>query len=253
MLASIETWVTDVIDALGYLGVAVLVALESVFPPIPSEVVLPLAGFVAGQGNASLVGMIVAATAGSLVGAWILYGLAAWIGHDRLHGFIERHGRWFGVKPSDIAKAEAWFDRRSSYAVFLGRCVPVVRSLVSIPAGFRRMPLLRFSVLTAAGSAIWNIALISAGALLGDRWEEVGGIVRHLPVGRGRGHRRPDRVVPLEAGAVQHPWRERTAAAGVRTTCHSRMSRTRSARVRSSTDRNSARRDPSRGSRTADP
>jgi len=177
MLASIETWVTDVIDALGYMGVAVLVALESVFPPIPSEVVLPLAGFVAGQGNASLVGMILAATAGSLVGAWILYGLAAWIGHDRLHGFIERHGRWFGVKPSDIAKAEAWFDRRSSYAVFLGRCVPVVRSLVSIPAGFRRMPLLRFSVLTAAGSAIWNIALISAGALLGDRWEEVGGIV----------------------------------------------------------------------------
>lgn len=177
MLASIETWVTDVIDALGYVGVAALVALESVFPPIPSEVVLPLAGFVAGQGNANLVGMIVAATVGSVIGAWILYGIAAWIGQERLHAFVGRSGKWFGVKPDDIVKAEAWFDRRSSYAVLFGRCVPVIRSLVSIPAGFRRMPLVRFTILTAAGSAIWNIALISAGALLGDRWDEVGGVV----------------------------------------------------------------------------
>ncbi len=177
MLASIETWVTDVIDALGYVGVAALVALESVFPPIPSEVVLPLAGFVAGQGNANLIGMIAAATVGSVVGAWILYAIAAWIGRDRLHAFIARYGKWFGVKPDDIVKAEVWFDRRSSYAVLFGRCVPLIRSLVSIPAGFRRMPIVRFTVLSAAGSAIWNTALISAGALLGDRWDQVGGVV----------------------------------------------------------------------------
>jgi membrane protein DedA with SNARE-associated domain len=121
--------------------------------------------------------MIVAATIGSVVGVWILYGISAWIGRDRLHPFIGRYGKWFGVKPDDIIKAEVWFDRRSTYAVLFGRCVPVIRSLVSIPAGFRRMDLLRFTLFTAVGSAIWNIALISAGALLGDRWDEVGNVV----------------------------------------------------------------------------
>jgi len=177
MFDGLTTWVTDVIDALGYPGVAFLVALESVFPPIPSEVVLPLSGFVAGRGDASLVGMIVAATVGSVVGALVLYGLAAWIGRDRLHRFVGRWGRWFQVKPNDLERAEAWFDRRALAAVLLGRCVPLIRSVVSVPAGFRRMPLLRFTAATAAGSLVWNVALIGAGALLGDRWETVGDYV----------------------------------------------------------------------------
>lgn len=185
MFDSLTTWVTDVIDALGYPGVAFLVALESVFPPIPSEVVLPLSGFVAGRGDASLVGMIVAATVGSVVGAWVLYGVAALIGRDRLHRFVGRWGRWFQVKPGDLERAEAWFDKRALAAVLLGRCVPLIRSIVSIPAGFRRMPLLRFTLATAAGSLVWNVALIGAGALLGDRWETVGdyvGILQWLVV-----------------------------------------------------------------------
>ena len=166
--------VTETIDRLGYLGVALLVALESVFPPIPSEIVLPLAGFVAGRGDASVLGMVVASTAGSIVGSWVLYGISAAIGPDRLHGFVERYGRWFGVKVTDLQRAEDWFDRRSDMAVFFGRCVPLVRSLVSVPAGFRRMPLLRFTAFTAAGSAVWNLALIGAGALLGEQWHIVG-------------------------------------------------------------------------------
>ena len=185
MFDSLTTWVTDVIDALGYPGVAFLVALESVFPPIPSEVVLPLSGFVAGRGDASLVGMIVAATVGSVVGAWVLYGLAALIGRHRLHRFVERWGRWFQVKPADLDRAEAWFDRRALAAVLVGRCVPLIRSIVSVPAGFRRMPLLRFTLATTAGSLVWNVALIGAGALLGDRWESVGdyvGILQWLVV-----------------------------------------------------------------------
>jgi len=173
MLEGITEWVTDVVDALGYVGVAVLVAVENLFPPIPSEVVLPLAGFVAGRGDASLIGMIVAATIGSVVGAWMLYGVAAAIGHDRLHRLTERFGRWFGVKTSDLERAEAWFDRRADAAVLVGRCIPLVRSLVSVPAGFRRMEPVRFTVLTALGSLAWNTALIGAGAALGDRWEEV--------------------------------------------------------------------------------
>jgi membrane protein DedA with SNARE-associated domain len=185
MLGGLTDWVTDVVDALGYVGVAFLVALESVFPPIPSEIVLPLAGFVAGRGDANIVGMMVAATIGSVVGAWILYGIAAAIGPVRLHNFVGHYGRWFGVKVDDVVRAEEWFDRRSSAAVLVGRCVPLIRSIVSIPAGFRRMPLVRFTVMTALGSAVWNVALVGAGALLGDRWEDVGdwvGILQWLVI-----------------------------------------------------------------------
>ncbi len=177
MLDDIASWVTTVVETLGYLGVAFLVALENVFPPIPSEVILPLAGFVAGEGEASLVGMIAAATAGSVVGAWALYGASAAVGPVRLHAFVVRHGRWFGVKERDLTRAEDWFDRRAGTAVLIGRCVPLIRSVVSVPAGFRRMPLARFTLLTALGSLLWNTALISAGAVLGERWKQVGDLV----------------------------------------------------------------------------
>ena len=170
-------WVTSVIEALGYLGVAVLVALESVFPPIPSEVVLPLAGFSAGRGEASLPGMVAAATAGSVVGAWVLYGVSGAVGPVRLRRFVTRFGRWFRIGPDDLDRAEAWFDRRADAAVLVGRCVPLIRSLISVPAGFRGMSLLRFTAYTALGSLVWNVALISAGAVLGDRWHEVGDVV----------------------------------------------------------------------------
>jgi membrane protein DedA with SNARE-associated domain len=169
--------ITDIVETVGYLGVALLVAVENVFPPIPSEVVLPLAGFVAGRGDASLVGMIVAATVGSVIGAWILYGIAAAIGPVRLHRFVVRFGRWFGIKEHDLHRAEEWFDRRSDVAVLVGRCVPLIRSIVSVPAGFRRMPFGRFTLLTTIGSLAWNAALIGAGAVLGDRWEKVGDVV----------------------------------------------------------------------------
>lgn len=177
MLGDLSDWVSDVIRAIGYVGVALLVALESIFPPIPSEVVLPFAGFYAGKGEASVVGMVLAATVGSVVGAWVLYGVAAAIGPDRLRRFVVARGRWFGVKERDLDRAEAWFDKRANAAVLLGRCVPLVRSIVSIPAGFRRMPFVRFTVYTALGSLAWNVALIGAGAILGSRWEEVGSVV----------------------------------------------------------------------------
>lgn len=177
MLDGIVNWVTDVVEALGYAGVAFLVALENVFPPIPSEVVLPLAGFVAGRGDANLIGMVAAATLGSLVGAWALYGISAAIGPDRLHAFVLRYGRWFGVKERDLVRAENWFDRRSGTAVLVGRCVPLIRSVVSIPAGFRRMDPVRFTLFTLIGSLAWNSALIGAGAILGDRWKRVGDVM----------------------------------------------------------------------------
>lgn len=187
MLGDLANWVQDVINQFGYIGVALLVILENVFPPIPSEIVLPFAGFVAQQGastvitaidsaqsDTTVIGMMIAATIGSVVGALILYFVSAAIGPERLRGFVERFGKWFGVKSSDLVRAEEWFDRRSTVAVLAGRCVPLIRSIVSVPAGFRRMNLTSFILLTAVGSAVWNIALIGAGAILGDQWERVG-------------------------------------------------------------------------------
>ena len=187
MLGDLANWVQDVINQFGYFGVALLVVIENVFPPIPSEIVLPFAGFVAQQGasavnatadaaqsDTTVIGMMIAATVGSVVGALILYFVSAAIGPERLRGFVERFGKWFGVKSSDLVRAEEWFDRRSVVAVLVGRCVPLIRSIVSIPAGFRRMKLTSFVVLTAIGSVVWNIALIGAGAVLGDQWERVG-------------------------------------------------------------------------------
>ena len=187
MLTNLTDWVIDVIDKMSYLGVALLVALENVFPPIPSEVVLPFAGVVARRGGATLPGMIVAATIGSVVGALVLYGIAAAIGPDRLAALVVRYGKWFRITPEDIARAERWFDRRAVVAVLIGRCVPLIRSLVSIPAGFRRMPLGTFLLYTVIGSLVWNTGLIGAGYVLGeeDRWrriEDVMGYVQYVVI-----------------------------------------------------------------------
>ncbi|HEX7095154.1 MAG TPA: DedA family protein [Acidimicrobiales bacterium] len=173
MLMDLSDWVTDVIDKLGYVGVALLVALENLFPPIPSEIVLPFAGFVARDGDATLAGMIAAATIGSTAGALVLYGIAAAIGPDRLRAIVVRSGKVLRLTVADIERAERWFDRRAIVAVLLGRCVPLIRSLISIPAGFRRMRLTTFLTYTIVGSLLWNCALIGAGYALRDRWDDV--------------------------------------------------------------------------------
>jgi membrane protein DedA with SNARE-associated domain len=170
-LDGLAGFVVDVVDALGPVGVGALVALENLFPPIPSEVVLPVAGYLAGRGEMSLVLAIVAATVGSLVGAVILYAAGALVGLDRLY-------RWFDRVPllavSDVERTERWFARYGGWAVLIGRCVPVVRSLISIPAGITRMPMGRFLLYTAIGSGVWNTVFITAGYALGAQWEDVG-------------------------------------------------------------------------------
>jgi membrane protein DedA with SNARE-associated domain len=170
-LGGLVGWVLDVIEALGAVGVGLLVALESVFPPVPSEVVLPLAGFLAGQGRMSFAAVVAAATAGSLVGALVLYWLGAALGTARLERLA---GRVPLMDRRDVRRADAWMARHGSSAVLLGRMVPGVRSLVSIPAGVRRMPLWRFSLLTTVGSAVWNVLFVGLGFLLGEEWTQVG-------------------------------------------------------------------------------
>jgi membrane protein DedA with SNARE-associated domain len=173
VLEGLVEWVTSVVESLCYGGVAFLVALENLFPPIPSEVVLPLAGFVAANGDASFAGMVVAATIGSMIGAFLLYGISAAIGPARLRALVVRYGRWFRLDEADLDRTEEWFDRRANVAVLFCRCVPLMRSLISIPAGFRRMSIIPFTLYTLIGSLVWNVVLIGAGYLLGERWGQV--------------------------------------------------------------------------------
>jgi membrane protein DedA with SNARE-associated domain len=169
-------WVVQLMGALGAPGVGVAIALESVFPPLPSEAFLPLAGFAAARGEMSIVAAVLWSTAGSLTGALVLYGLGAWLGLDPLRAVADRMPL---VDAADVDKADAWFHRYGTWAVFFGRMVPMVRSLVSIPAGTTRMPLVRFALLTTAGSLIWNTVFVVAGYLLGANW---GVVERHAGV-----------------------------------------------------------------------
>lgn len=172
-------WVVDVIERIGAPGVGALVALETAFPPIPSEVILPFAGFSASRGDVNVLLAWLAATFGALVGAWVLYGIGAVVGQQRLRWLAEQ--RWFPFfSEPDLARGERFFDRHGPRVVLLGRCIPLVRSIVSVPAGVERMALARFTVLTAIGSGVWNALFIGAGYQLGNRWERVEGWVQPL-------------------------------------------------------------------------
>jgi membrane protein DedA with SNARE-associated domain len=159
-------WITSIIRRLGYIGVAMLTLLENVFPPIPSELVIPLAGYVAAQGDLRLWLVIVMGTLGSLAGAWLWYELGRRIGEARLRAWIERHGRWLTLGTRDIDRAQDWFRRHGAAAVFIGRLVPGVRTYVSLPAGFSGMRLPSFLLYSALGTGMWTAALAGAGVLL---------------------------------------------------------------------------------------
>jgi membrane protein DedA with SNARE-associated domain len=163
-------WAVDLMDRLGAPGAGLAVALENLFPPLPSEVILPLAGFAANRGDLGLVSAILFTTLGSVVGALALYGVGAILGRDRTRALAVRIPL---MKLQDVDKAEAWFARHGAKAVLIGRVVPVVRSLISVPAGVERMRLSLFLALTAIGSLVWNSALIIAGYLLGEKWNVV--------------------------------------------------------------------------------
>lgn len=160
----------DVMDALGEVGVGLLVALENLFPPVPSEVVLPLAGFLASRGRMDLTLALVAATVGSVLGALLLYEVGARTGRTRVRRLVHRLPL---VDVEDLDRAEGWFRRHGTSSVLVGRCIPVVRSLISLPAGTERMSRVRFLLLTALGSAAWNAVFVGAGYGLGARFSEV--------------------------------------------------------------------------------
>ncbi len=172
-MSSVTDWVSDAVETGGYPALAGLILLENVFPPIPSEIILPLAGFSVGKGELVYLLAVLAATLGSVVGALILYFAARRGGRPLIYRFAPR----VRISARELDRADAWFDRYGAWFVLFGRLIPGVRSLVSIPAGLSEMPVVRFTVLTTIGSAAWNALLISIGAALGENWEEVAAIV----------------------------------------------------------------------------
>ncbi|CAN5155226.1 DedA family protein [soil metagenome] len=166
-------WITDAIDHMGYMGIAFLMFVENIFPPIPSEVIMPAAGFTAARGDLAFAGVILAGRIGSLLGALPWYYAGRWLGGERLKRFAAHHGRWLSISGSEMEKALSWFDRHGGKAVFVGRVVPTVRTLISVPAGIVHMKFWKFIAWSAAGTMLWTGVLAWGGLILGDQYGKV--------------------------------------------------------------------------------
>lgn len=183
MIDRITDWAVGLMDTLGGPGAAIIVGLDNLFPPIPSELVLPLAGFSASRGTMTLLGALIWTTIGSVVGAIIVYAIGALLGPERTRALVTKIPL---VKASDMDRAEAWFAKHGGKAVFFGRMVPLFRSFISLPAGVERMPLPKFLLYTTLGSAIWNTIFVVAGYLLGENWhvvEKYAGVLQWVVIG----------------------------------------------------------------------
>ncbi|WP_019587100.1 DedA family protein [Deinococcus apachensis] len=166
-------WVQNLMDSLGYLGILLLMIVENLFPPIPSELIMPSAGFAAARGDMNILIVIAVGTLGSVVGTLPLYYIGRAFGEERLVKWADRHGKWLTLSGKDIRKADDWFDRHGTKAVLFGRMVPGIRSLLSLPAGMSEMPMPKFLLYSAIGSGLWASALAGAGYLLGENYDQV--------------------------------------------------------------------------------
>jgi membrane protein DedA with SNARE-associated domain len=169
----INAWVTQLMLTLGYPGLGLVMFLENVFPPIPSEIILPLAGSLTLTGDFSLLGITLVGMAGSVAGAWVFYGLGAGLGEKRVRCLIHAYGKWFFLSTADLDRALVWFHRYGGWVVFFGRMIPMLRSLISVPAGLSRMHWVKFTIFTALGTACWSFLLAFAGRVLGSNWAQV--------------------------------------------------------------------------------
>ena len=170
-------WVVRLIEQSGYLGVGFLMFLETMFPPIPSEVIMPIAGVEAGQGRLNIYGVIASGTAGAMLGNILWYLIARALGISRLKPFIDRFGRWITMDWREVERAQRWFDKSGLFFVFVGRMLPTVRSLVSVPAGLLKMRFKRFVLASTIGTAGWTALLAFAGFKLGQNYGEIGKIL----------------------------------------------------------------------------
>lgn len=166
-------WITNIISSLSYWGIALLMLLENILPPIPSEVIMPLAGFTAQQGQLNLLFVILAGTVGSILGALPWYYIGKQVGERRLRQWVDRHGKWLTLSGEEIDKSQQWFNKYGGAVVFFGRLIPGVRTLISIPAGFEEMPLFAFLLYSIAGTFLWVGLLSYAGFVLGQNYQLV--------------------------------------------------------------------------------
>ena len=173
LIEALRVWIEGIILWLGYGGIALVMLLETVFPPIPSEMVMPFAGFIAADGRLSFPLVVVAGTTGAIAGALLRYWVGARVSEARLRAFIGRYGRFALVSESDLDKSIDFFNRRGDWVIFFGRLIMLVRSLISIPAGMLRMSLPKFVFFTALGTGLWNVGLSAIGFLLGENWHSV--------------------------------------------------------------------------------
>lgn len=174
ILDKLSILIEDIIAALGYPGITLVMFLENIFPPIPSEIVMPFAGFlVADNGEMTFPGIVIAGTLGSVLGALVIYYVGVWADDLVIRRFIRRYGRYFTVSEQDLDRALSFFDRYGEAIVFFGRLIPIIRSLISLPAGMKRMPLRRFLLFTALGTSIWTALLSAAGVILKENWEDI--------------------------------------------------------------------------------
>jgi len=170
LVSTVVTWAQSVVSSMGYPGLVMVMFLENIFPPIPSEVILPLAGSLALEGRFTLWGVTAVGSMGSMAGALVFYALGYLFGEPRVRFLMRRYGRWLMLSEADLDKALEWFDRYGERVIFFGRMVPIVRSLISIPAGIASMNLAVFCLYTAIGTGIWSFLLTFAGYLLGKSW-----------------------------------------------------------------------------------
>ncbi len=169
-------WIEEMMGQYGYIAIALLIAIENIFPPIPSEVILTFGGFMTTTTTMTTWGVIIAATVGSVLGAMILYGVGRCFPEERLERWLDgKLGKILHLKKEDVRRAQGWFDRRGKLTVFFCRFIPVIRSLISIPAGMAKMPMPIFLLLTTVGTCIWNIVLVLLGAWAGASWEKIAG------------------------------------------------------------------------------
>ncbi len=173
IMEQVRLWIEQIILALGYPGITLVMLIENLFPPIPSEVVMPFAGFLAAQGKLNLLGAIAAGTIGSVAGAVVLYYIGRWADEPVVRAFLRRWGRYITVTEAELDRVMKVFDKYGQSIVFFGRLIPIIRSLISVPAGMHRMPFGRFLLFTTLGSTIWTTVLAYAGVVLAEHWEQI--------------------------------------------------------------------------------
>ncbi|WP_062353745.1 DedA family protein [Bacillus kwashiorkori] len=168
-----QEWITDFMEQFGYIGVFLLICLENIFPPIPSEIILTFGGFMTTKTNLTVIGVVTAATIGSISGAIMLFWLGRWLSLEKLEKVVDQWGHIIRLTKKDIEKANRWFTKYGFWTVFICRLVPLLRSIISIPAGMAKMPLSTFIFLTSLGTVIWNMLLVATGAFLGESWQDI--------------------------------------------------------------------------------